>query len=357
MKTKYYLSIIAAGLLVMGACEELPEGPFLKSTANIVRPDITAPAGGTSYTLTEATQNNVMTTFKWNAPDFGFQAAVTYTLQVTITNDFKDANDLGVTNKTELEVLNSKMNTTLLILGAEPDVNATLKCRVKAVINPNVPVVYSDTVSLTVKPFEVVINYPKLYVPGSYQGWNPANEETVITSAKSDEKYEGFLYFPDANTEFKLLKVPAWEEANTIGDPDPSGTSGTLQIGSWGGNNIKVSGGPGYFRIKANLNEATYEWVKTTWSVIGDATPGGWSSDTPMTYSTSEKVWTVTLNLTGGKAFKFRANNDWAINLGDTGGDKKLEYGGDNIPVAADGNYTITLDLSKTIYKYKIVKN
>ncbi|HRR92387.1 MAG TPA: SusF/SusE family outer membrane protein, partial [Bacteroidales bacterium] len=161
----------------------------------------------------------------------------------------------------------------------------------------------------------------------------------------------------DANTEFKLLKVPAWEEANTIGDPDPSGTSGTLQIGSWGGNNIKVSGGPGYFRIKANLNEATYEWVKTTWSVIGDATPGGWSSDTPMTYSTSEKVWTVTLNLTGGKAFKFRANNDWAINLGDTGGDKKLEYGGDNIPVAADGNYTITLDLSKTIYKYKIVKN
>lgn len=356
MKTKHILLLIVAGIIIMTGCEQLPEGPFLKSDKDIVRPAMTAPAGGTNFTITEANENNVMTTFKWDAAAFGFQAAVTYTLQVSI-NNFKDINDIGVTNRNELEVLNSKMNTVLLILGAEPDVSTPVKCRVKAFINDNVPVIWSDTITLNVKPFEKVIEYPKLYVPGSYQGWNAADATTIITSAKSDGKYEGFLYFPDATTEFKLLKVPAWEQDNTIGDPDPSGTSGTLQIGIWGGNNIKVTGGPGLFRINANLNEATYAWVKTTWSLIGDATPGGWSTDTPMTYNIAEKIWTVTVNLLGGKAFKFRANNDWAINLGDNGGDKKLEYNGDNIPVAEDGNYTITLDLSKTIYKYKIVKN
>jgi len=356
MKAKYISMIIASGLVLLTACEELPEGPFVKNENETVRPAFVSPAGGTSFAITEANENSVMTTFKWNSADYGFQAAVTYTLEVSI-NNFKDINDIGVTNKTELEILNSKINTVLLILGAEPDVSTPVMCRVKAVINPNIPIIYSDTLTINVKPFEKLIEYPKLYVPGSYQGWNPADETTVITSAKSDGKYEGYLYFPDATTEFKLLKVPAWEQDNTIGDPDPSGMSGTLQIGNWGGNNIKVTGGPGQFRIRADLNEATYSWVKTTWALIGDATPGGWGTDTPMTYNIGENTWTVTVDLIGGKAFKFRANNAWDINLGDTGGDKKLEYNGDNIPVAENGNYTITLDLSKTIYKYKIVKN
>ena len=357
MKTKYIsLFMIVLGLLFIAGCEELPEGPFLKSEKEIVKPKFSNPSGGTSFTITEANENNVMTTFKWSAADYGFQAAVTYTLQVSL-NNFKDVNDIGVTTKTELEILNSKMNTVLLILGAEPDVSVAVKCRLKTFINPNVPLIYSDTLTINVKPFEKVIEYPKLYVPGSYQGWVLNESTPVITSAKSDGKYEGYLYFPDANTEFKLTKVPAWEEPNTIGDPDPSGMSGTLKIGNWGGNNIKVTGGPGQFRINADLNEATYAWVKTTWALIGDATPGGWSTDTPMTYNVSENTWTVTVNLIGGKSFKFRANGEWAINLGDTGGDKKLEYNGDNIPVAENGNYTITLDLSKTIYKYKIVKN
>jgi hypothetical protein len=354
MKTRNILLIIVAGLLVMIGCEQLPEGPFLKST--LTPPVLTAPTGGTSYILTEATENNLMAKFTWDAADYGFEAAVTYTLQVTITGDFKDANDIGVTSKTELEILNSKMNSTLLILGAEPLVAATVKCRVKAVINPAVTTIYSDTSTLTVTPFEKIIIYPKLYVPGNYQGWSPNNENTVISSVKSDEKYEGFLYMDVTDPEFKLLKVPAWEEANTIGDPDASGTSGNLQIGSWGGNNIKATGGPGYFRIKADLIEAKYSWVKTDWGLIGSATPGGWGSDQDLTYNSTDDIWTITVDLIVGE-MKFRANDGWDINFGDDGGDKKLEYNGANIAVAVAGNYTITLDLGNPVYKYKIVKN
>lgn len=354
MKSKNILISTIAGLAMLISCEKFEQGPTMLST--VTPPISTAPADVVSFTLTEATENQTMTNFTWMEPNFGFHAAVTYTVQITTTGDFKDATDLGVTTKTVLPVLVSKMNSTLLILGAEPGVATTVKWRVKATISPNVPIVYTETRTMTVKAFEKIIIYPKLYVPGDYQGWSASNENTVITSAKSDDKYEGYLYFNVATSGMKFLKVPAWEEANTIGDPESNGTSGKLKIGGWGGNNINVSGGPGVFKINANLVDATYSWVKTEWGLIGDAT-GSWDVDKNLTYDPATNLWTITLNLEGGKSIKFRANDAWTINLGDTGGDKKLEYGGDNIPIQVSGNYTVTLDLSKTIYKYKIVKN
>jgi uncharacterized protein involved in high-affinity Fe2+ transport len=55
---------------------------------------------------------------------------------------------------------------------------------------------------------------------------------------------------------------------------------------------------------------------------------------------------------------KFRANNAWDYNLGDTGANGTMEYGGDNIKVPSAGNYTITLDLSSPRnYKYSLTKN
>ena len=65
--------------------------------------------------------------------------------------------------------------------------------------------------------------------------------------------------------------------------------------------------------------------------------------------------WTVTTTLAGGKAFKFRANNGWDINLG--GNLNNLTYGGDNIPVASDGTYLITLKLGNaSAYTCTVVK-
>jgi len=93
--------------------------------------------------------------------------------------------------------------------------------------------------------------------------------------------------------------------------------------------------------------------VKTDWGIIGDATPGGWDSDQMMTYDPSSKLWTITLDLTAG-SFKFRANNAWDINLGDTGADGILDYGGDNIPISQSGTYMISLKLGIPDYTYVV---
>ncbi|MBE0678766.1 MAG: SusF/SusE family outer membrane protein, partial [Bacteroidales bacterium] len=84
-----------------------------------------------------------------------------------------------------------------------------------------------------------------------------------------------------------------------------------------------------------------YTYRADRWGVIGDATPGGWSDDTNMTWDAVNGRFTVTLNLTAA-SFKFRANDDWGYNLG--GSMTGLTDGGDNISVAEAGNYTITLN-------------
>ncbi len=97
-----------------------------------------------------------------------------------------------------------------------------------------------------------------------------------------------------------------------------------------------------------------YTYSLNRWGVIGDATPGSWSTDTNMTWDAAAKVLKVTLNLTVG-SFKFRANDDWAINMGGDLG--ALSQGGANIPITAAGNYTITLDVSKAVYTSTVTKN
>lgn len=84
-----------------------------------------------------------------------------------------------------------------------------------------------------------------------------------------------------------------------------------------------------------------YTYRADRWGLIGDATPGGWSDDTNMTWDAVNGRFTVTLNLTANK-FKFRANDGWDYNFG--GDLAALTLGGGDIQVAEAGNYTITLN-------------
>ena len=64
----------------------------------------------------------------------------------------------------------------------------------------------------------------------------------------------------------------------------------------------------------------------------------------------------ITLDLVAGE-LKFRANDDWAINFGDTNANGSLEYDGDNILIDDPGNYTVELIINVAEYTYKVTKN
>ena len=121
------------------------------------------------------------------------------------------------------------------------------------------------------------------------------------------------------------------------------GADGNLQAG---GGNIPVT--LGYYQIIVDFNNSTYTIEKTSiYGVVGSGyNDWGATPDFPFTpdYCNEGIYYANNVTILDGE-IKFRVNNDWAVNYGDTGLDGILEDGGDNIPSVA-GLYDIMLDFS-----------
>lgn len=342
---KKFLGFIFGTTLLLSACSEQTKDPVLQLGA---APAITAPTASAAFTLTESKANDIFSAFTWTAGSYGFDAAVSYTLELDKAgNNFADPVVVGTVNALSLDgVTNGKINNILLSKGLPADEASNIEFRLAARVNPDVEVVYSAPVSVRITPYPVIIVYPQLQVPGSYQGWNPGDNNTIIFSARSDEKYEGYIFFANPNEKYKFTKGPSW--ATNWGD---NGLDGTLDKD---GADIPLPEA-GLYKLNVDLNALTHSNLKTSWSIIGSAV-GGWDVDKNMTYDPVTRKLVATLDLVQGE-MKFRANNDWAVNLGDNDANRSLEYGGANIAVAESGNYTVELNLGNAVYTYKLTKN
>lgn len=191
-------------------------------------------------------------------------------------------------------------------------------------------------------------NFPdNLYLVGggTPAGWDPAS--SFAFNKLADGVFE--VYSPmTQDGEFKFLEVKDW--AGDWGDSKV--TPGTLEQNDE--QNCKVTD-EGFYKVNCDFTTGKWTALKTSWGVIGSATPTGWDSDTDMAKS-SDFGWTVTMDLVVGE-IKFRANDGWDINFGDNGSDGSLEAGGANIAIAEAGNYTITMELAPTGYTYTVTKN
>lgn len=322
-----------------------------------------------SVVLTADNDSVKVIDFNWDAVSYGIKAAVTYSLQFDIPSDtsgvtawskayeFYVGDDLLTKGLMGYDLNKITING----LGLEPGVPAKVSVRVKSYVDRNA---YSNVITLDVTPYAppvVVVPYPSLWVPGDYQGWNPVNAPR-IASVKDDKLYEGYIYIPEGGTlQFKFTAQPAWTPT-AYGDAG----GGNLKIANESGSNFTLPSA-GYYELSANLNTMKWTATKTTWSIVGDATPGGWTTDTQMDYDVLNQVWKVTVNMKTAGSFKFRANNAWKIDFGiDSEGNIQYAdnplypYNGtlSNLTVPTDGNYTITLDLHiPGQYSHKLKKN
>lgn len=345
---KKYILLSLLTLMVLSACEKDEFGPVLFISD---KPVITSPAGGTSIVMTEESAATAFPTVTWSEANFGFKAGTSYTVEIDAAgSNFANPITLGTVFGTSLSGLTyGKVNAQLLSNEYVGEAAAQMEMRVAAKVSDDVEIVYSDPIAIAITPYTVVIDYPILHVPGNYQGWKPEDETTVIYSIKSDDKYEGYVYFSDPATMYKYTETPSWEV--NWGD---DGGDGTLEPS---GADIAATQGIGLYRLNVDLKARTHTAVKTDWGVIGDATPGGWDTDTDMVYDETSGTLKVTMDLTGGGFIKFRANNDWVIDFGDDDANGDLQYGGENIAISESGNYTIELILNQARYLYKLTKN
>lgn len=330
-------------------------------------PVLLAPEANNSYVLLPENLANQAERFVWTEANFDQSVAINYTVQLDKAgNEFANAQDLGsIIGSTQLSVSVETLNGKVLAAGGAPFEQGTFEVRVKASVNDTAEPLYSNVATISVTPYTT--ETPKLWVPGGYQSasgygdnWNFATAPQLASEGFGNQNFEGYVYFAtaqDGSVEgegFKFTSQANWDGTNYGDDGSFSGVLSTS------GDNISIAAG--YYRVEANTENLTYKLTTTSWGVIGNATPGGWDNSTPMTYDPATKKWTVIVAMTAQTApdngWKFRANNGWDINLGDTtvnSTDGTLRYGGDNIGIATSGTYKIELDLSNPrAYTYTI---
>lgn len=314
----------------------------------------------TSLVLLQSNANNDAVKFTYTAATFGFDAAVTYVLQISKGGtSFASASttEVGLSNKAPLEKSFKVVDFNRELLKIINYGTATpVEVRVKATVAAAAPASYSNVVTITATAYRDLITYAypnAINVAGNFQGWNPGTAPQIVKQNNGGYNgFEGYIIFNDPSPQFKFVKGDNWGAGDY-------GSAGGSALGNGGPNLTLPSGGAGltgYYRVRAS--EATMSWSYTkinTWGIIGAF--NGWSANVDMTFNAATGVWSITRDMPAGE-FKFRANSDWGINFGDNNGDFKPEYDGSNLNITAAGNYTISLDLSSGgNYAYTLKKN
>jgi starch-binding outer membrane protein SusE/F len=351
---KSILVLFSAILIASCSTDDVEDRPIIEA---IDSPVLVSPTNGAIYNLSVENSSNLAERFVWSDANFGGDVEINYAVQMDIAgNEFASPVDLGsVNSENQLAVSVETLNGAALSLGAEPFAAVPYEVRVKASVGSME--MLSNSTPITVSAYTT--EAPKLYLVGNFlaasgygDDWTPANGVPIAASGYGETKFEGFVNVAVDNANFLFLPVnndSGW--ADKIGTTEKGVYTKVLVVG---GEDIGVpDNAPGYYYVKADTDALTYSFEKTSWAVTGSATANGWPGDDPvatadqdMTYNAATKVWEIDLDLVSGE-YKFRANDDWALNLGpDEDGDGYLDFNVGNFNVDTAGNYHIELDLS-----------
>src|SRR6185369_4601789 len=178
-----------------------------------------------------ANRNNTVVTFTWTPANFGYQAGIKYTLQIAKAGaNFANPKEYTFDGGLQQSFSHADFNQVALLLGLAPAANGTLEARVRSTVSAKVDTIYSNKLTITVKPYLVIINYPSLWVPGAYQGWDPGSAPK-ISSQFANGQYEGYVNLTGTDFNFKLTSDPDWGHTNygyATGTTSGNNVSGTL---------------------------------------------------------------------------------------------------------------------------------
>ncbi len=291
---------------------------------------ITTTADDLNTSITEETLDRELEV-TWNETAYGVNTEVTYAVEMDVAcNGFANPIVLGSTTNSSMKLTLGALNTRLLDDLAIPQhVPSEVSIRVISGIRGGF-IYTSEPVTFTVTPWSA-------WGKGL---WLTGDGGSVAIYESGESAYDGYAYL-EGEQPF------VFADSRTCGNTTYGGSNNTLASGSEEAISVGESG---YYRIRANTEMLTCELARVEFGAIGDATPGGWNTSTPLTYDPARNVWEGTMSLSNG-ALKFRANNEWTINYGPAtdaleGALRLDDPGAISIPEA--GTYTITADFSKT---------
>lgn len=336
MKTFNIIACIAVFLGLLGvACSK-------DETKLVARPGDggSLEASVSSVVLTKENAEQEALEIKWQSADFGFNAAISNVLQIGLKGqDFQGAREISFSaGDDSYHFTTLELNALLLSMDLPVDEATDLELRLKSSISTSFTPLYSNVLPLSATPYAAI---SFLYVPGAYQDWAIESAESLI-SPTSNGVYTGIIYFPEADSEFKLTPERSWD----VSYGDDGG--GRISLNADG--NIKAPRA-GNLELTVNTNENTISFKDHNWGIIGDAA-AGWDDDIDMRYENSTQLWKATVELKVGE-IKFRKDHDWGTSYGGANGNLNTEDD-NNIAITEAGTYDVVLDLINS--KYSLTK-
>ena len=192
-------------------------------------------------------------------------------------------------------------------------------------------------------------------MPGNHQGWAPDAANCPTLQGNGEGIFEGAVNLVAADgsieCQFNFSPVAAW--SGDFGATITFDESGMNATGAYGvPDNIVVPNGYYYITVDMTAGTLTLNRIDKV-GLIGGF--NGWGGDIEFTFDSSKNVWTLTQEIKATDEFKVRFNGGWDLNRGiggegagvvATGIKTAVYHNGQNMKVAEDGTYTITLDMS-----------
>jgi len=200
---------------------------------------------------------------------------------------------------------------------------------------------------------------------GSVNEWN-LNDDNYKFAYDTTNKVWTLTKTLAANTEFKVVADHSW--SYEVAHLFASKLNDTAKLETLTGGNVKVKADGDYtFTIKDTLNKDNYSSASvsdvtvsftpqevpavdiTSWNLAG--TMNEWSTEDAnfaFSHDTTNKVYTITTELSAGTKFKAAGNKGWSYSIGSLFVEKindssKLVLDGEDVKVVAAGTYTLTI--------------
>ena len=358
MKILKYFTLLAATVGIMSACTTDLEMVQTLPADQVVAP-VLHELETTDVVITAETLVNTLAV-SWDAAYFGDKIVPSYSVLIS-KDDVEVPVIVGIT-KLEATLTYEQINLAAASsvedggLGLILDVASDVKLRIGATIGNSYDTYYSEAQDIKITPTSAEKKYPMIYMPGSYQGWAPADAATkfqVLYDFSGSGVFEGVADFGaanDASREWKFTKDANWDFDWGIpsGETPEAEAAEVTLINNDGGDrsNINIYTVNRYYHFSmdtgSGLLKKNYSFDQV--GVVGEIT--GWADgqDKVMEFNAAKRrFWVDIENLSG--QFKFRLDGKWDKNWGANDFGVEVSNGDGNLEAEA-GNYRVYLYLS-----------
>jgi starch-binding outer membrane protein SusE/F len=324
------IAFVVGSMVLMTSCEKDEIQAVLSSGATPIV-NLSAP----TVVLTKDVADNTVLRVSWLKPEFGYDAAPTYTILLDKKGgDFSKAYSYNAGKELTKTFKGSELNSILLNLGLTAGTAVDLEVKIQAKLSDAV-VLTSPLAGLKATAYldKLDLSSPWGVVGSAYNDWGAFADAPFYKTGSADV-FVAYVTLKDG--EFKIRKNNDW--AVNYGD---DGANGTLEA-----NGANLVSKAGTYKVTFDASKLTVKVEKYSWGIVGSAfNDWGASPDAPLNYDPFSDQWRGVVTLKDGE-FKIRQNSDWAVNYGDDGANGTLDAGGANI-VAKKGTYLVTVNFKE----------